>query len=164
MKVIGIDPGSQILGWGVVEGDYSSYCLVDYGILKLNKNEKFSKRLLKIFDEVTNLIEKFNPSVLSVEQCFYAVNVQVALKLGQVRGVVMIAAEKSGLEVVEYQPRFVKQTIVGYGNAKKNQVQEMVRTLLRLNKSPQPYDASDALAIAICYFHNARIYDIKLKS
>ncbi len=163
MRVLGIDPGSGVLGWGVVEGDTSSYSLVEYGIIKSNRREKFSKRLLRIFDEVADLIWKFNPKVLSVEECFYATNVQVALKLGQVRGTVMLAAEKAGLEIVEYQPRFVKQTIVGYGNAEKHQVQEMVRILLGLNEKPQPYDAADALALAICYFHSAKIHTTSLK-
>lgn len=153
MKVLGIDPGSETLGWGVIEGDASRYWLVEYGTIKSDRREKFSKRLLKIFDGVADLIWKFQPQVLSIEEAFYAVNVEVALKLGQVRGVVMIAAEKAGMEIVEYPPRLVKQTIVGYGNAEKQQVQEMVKILLKLKERPHPNDAADALALAICYFH-----------
>lgn len=167
MKVLGIDPGSETLGWGVVEGENLKYKLVEYGTIKSSPREKFSKRLLKIFDGVADLIWKFQPDVVSIEEAFYAVNVNVAMKLGQVRGAVMLAGEKAGLEIAEYAPRLIKQTVVGYGNAEKHQVQEMVRLLLRLQKAPEPHDAADALAIAICHFHHAgvqnKIRDAKLK-
>ena len=163
MKVLGIDPGSETLGWGVVEGSGLKYNLVDYGTVKSSPKEKFSKRLLKIFDGVADVIWKFQPDVLSIEEAFYATNVSVALKLGQVRGVVMLAGKKAGKEIAEYAPRLIKQTVVGYGNAEKHQVQEMVRLLLRMQKIPEPHDAADALAIAICHFHHAGVQDrIKL--
>ena len=167
MKVLGIDPGSETLGWGVVEGENLKYKLVDFGTVKSSPREKFSKRLLKIFEGVKSVIEKFQPDVLSIEDAFYGVNVNVAIKLGSVRGAVLVLGEMSGLEIAEYSPRLVKQTVVGYGNAEKHQVQEMVRLLLRLQKAPEPHDASDALAIAICHFHHAgvqnRINIAKLK-
>ena len=167
MKVLGIDPGSETLGWGVVEGENLKYKLVDFGTVKSSPREKFSKRLLKIFEGVSAVIENFQPDVLSIEEAFYSVNVNVALKLGQVRGAVMVLGELKGLEIAEYSPRLVKQTVVGYGNAEKHQVQEMVRLLLRLQKAPEPHDAADALAIAICHFHHAgaqnRINNAKLK-
>ncbi|CAN5417373.1 crossover junction endodeoxyribonuclease RuvC [soil metagenome] len=155
MKVLGIDPGSETLGWGVVEGTGLKYNLVDFGTVKSSPKEAFSKRLLKIGDGVQAVIEKFQPDVISVEEAFYATNVKVALKLGQVRGVVLYLGEKTGLEVSEFAPRLIKQTVVGYGNAEKHQVQEMVRLLLRMKAVPQPHDAADALAIAICHFHHA---------
>ena len=155
MRVLGIDPGSETLGWGVVEGSGLKYALVDYGTVKSSPREKFSKRLLKIYEGVGEVIEKFKPDELSVEEAFYAVNVNVALKLGQVRGVVLLLGEKSGLQIGEYSPRLVKQTVVGHGNAEKHQVQEMVRLLLRMKTVPEPHDAADALAIAICHFHHA---------
>ncbi len=165
MKVLGIDPGSETLGWGVVEGSGLNYHLVDYGTVKSSPKEAFSKRLLKIFDGVADVIWKHQPNVLSIEEAFYANNVKVALKLGQVRGVVMLAGEKAGIEIAEYAPRLIKQTVVGYGNAEKHQVQEMVRLLLRMKTTPQPHDAADALAIAICHFHHAGVQDrIKLAS
>lgn len=157
MKVLGIDPGSETLGWGVVEGEKLKYHLLEYGTVKSSPREKFSKRLLKIFDGVADVIWRFRPDVLSIEEAFYAVNVNVALKLGQVRGVVVLAGEKAGLEIAEYAPRLVKQTVVGYGNAEKHQVQEMVRILLNLPHSPEPHDAADALALAICHFHHAGV-------
>jgi crossover junction endodeoxyribonuclease RuvC len=167
MKVLGIDPGSETLGWGVVEGENLKYKLVDFGTVKSSPREKFSKRLLKIHEGVNAVIEKFQPDVLSIEDAFYSVNVNVAMKLGAVRGVVIVLGELSGLEIAEYSPRLVKQTVVGYGNAEKHQVQEMVRVLLRLQKAPEPHDAADALAIAICHFHHAgaqnRINIAKLK-
>ena len=127
MKVLGIDPGSETLGWGVVEGEGLKYRLVDFGTVKSSPKESFSKRVLKIGDGVGAVIEKFQPDVISVEEAFYATNVKVALKLGQVRGVVLYLGEKAGLEIAEYSPRLVKQTVVGYGNAEKHQVQEMVQ-------------------------------------
>lgn len=157
MRVLGIDPGSQTLGWGVVEGSGLKYSVVDFGTLKSSPRETFSKRVLKMFEGIEIVIEKFQPDVLSVEEAFFATNVKVALKLGQVRGVVLLAGEKSGLEIAEYSPRLIKQTVVGYGNAEKHQVQEMVRILLRLKHKPEPHDAADALAIAICHFHHAGI-------
>ena len=159
MKVLGIDPGSETLGWGVVEGIGLKYNLIDFGTVKSSPREKFSKRLLKVYTGVGEVIEKFRPDVISVEEAFFAVNVNVALKLGQVRGVVLLAGEQSELEIAEYSPRLVKQTVVGYGNAEKHQVQEMVRVLLRLQKAPEPHDAADALALAICHFHHAGVQD-----
>ena len=167
MKVLGIDPGSETLGWGVVEGSDLKYALVDYGTVKSSPKESFSKRLLKIHDGVEAVINQFQPDVISVEEAFYATNVKVALKLGQVRGVVLLVGEKQHLEISEFSPRLIKQTVTGYGNAEKQQVQEMVRVLLKLKSIPQPHDAADALAIAICHFHHAgvqnRIRDAKLK-
>jgi crossover junction endodeoxyribonuclease RuvC len=168
MKVLGIDPGSETLGWGVVEGSGLKYSLIDFGTVKSSPKESFSKRLLKIGEGVQAVIEKFQPDVVSVEEAFYANNVKVALKLGQVRGVVLYIGEKFGLEVSEFSPRLIKQTVVGYGNAEKHQVQEMVRLLLRMKEIPQPHDAADALAIAICHFHHAgmqnRIINARLKA
>lgn len=155
MKVLGIDPGSETLGWGVVEGESLKYKLVDFGTVKSSPKDAFSKRLLNIGDGVQAIIETFQPDIISVEEAFYANNVKVALKLGQVRGVILYLGEKNGLEVSEYAPRLIKQTVVGYGNAEKHQVQEMVKLLLRMKEIPQPHDAADALAIAICHFHHA---------
>jgi crossover junction endodeoxyribonuclease RuvC len=155
MRVLGIDPGSETLGWGVVEGSGLKYSLVDFGVVRSSAREKFSKRLLKAYRSVEEVIDRLSPDVLSVEDTFYAVNVGVALKLGQVRGTMLLLAEQRGLEVAEYSPRLVKQTVVGYGAAEKQQVQEMVKILLRMKSVPTPHDAADALAIAICHFHHA---------
>ena len=155
MRVLGIDPGSETLGWGIVDGSVTKYAGVDFGVVKSDPRQAFSKRLANIYDGVGKLIEGFQPDVLSIEEAFYAVNVGVALKLGQVRGVVLLLAEQRGLEIAEYAPRLIKQTVVGYGNAEKHQVQEMVKLLLKMRSVPTPHDAADALAIAICHMHHA---------
>lgn len=157
MRVLGIDPGSETLGWGVVDGKGSKYTLVDFGTVKSNPKETFSRRLLNIYNGVASVIDKHSPDVLAVEDTFYAVNVGVALKLGQVRGTMLLLAEQWGLQIAEYAPRLIKQTVVGYGNAEKHQVGEMVRILLALKVPPKPHDAADALAIAICHFHHAGV-------
>ena len=154
MLVLGIDPGSETTGWGVVEGDARSYRLIEFGTVRAPARESFASRLLKISDGVEALVARFRPDACAVEQAFYAVNVQTAIKLGQVRGVVLVAAERAGLEIGEYAPRLIKQTVVGYGGAEKQQVQEMVRVLLSMKEIPQPHDAADALAIAITHLHH----------
>ncbi|HVF31186.1 MAG TPA: crossover junction endodeoxyribonuclease RuvC [Pyrinomonadaceae bacterium] len=159
MRVLGIDPGSETLGWGIVEGNVSKYTGVDFGVVKSNPRDRFAKRLANIFAGVAEIIDRFQPDVLSIEEAFYAANVSVALKLGQVRGVVLLLAEQRGLAIAEYAPRLIKQAVVGYGNAEKHQVQEMVKLLLKLKSPPTPYDAADALAIAICHLHHAGMQD-----
>ena len=159
MRVLGIDPGSETLGWGVVEGSGLKYSLSDFGTVKSKPREVFSKRLLKAYESVAEIIEKFQPDVVSIEEAFYSVNVNVAMKLGQVRGVILLLAEQKGIKIAEYAPRLIKQTVVGHGNAEKHQVGEMVRVLLRLKNVPAPHDAADALAIAICHFHHAGMQD-----
>lgn len=159
MRVLGIDPGSDTLGWGIVEGNGTKYAAVDHGIVKSRARDPFATRLANIYDGVSSVIDSFKPDVLSIEEAFYAVNVSVALKLGQVRGVVLLLAEQRGLKIAEYAPRLIKQTVVGYGNAEKHQVQQMVKLLLKLKTVPSPHDAADALAIAICHFHHAGARD-----
>jgi len=155
MRVLGIDPGSETTGWGVVDGDARRYRLVEFGTVKASPRLRFSARLLKISSGVEELVERFRPDVCAVEQAFFALNAQTALKLGHVRGVVLLAAERASVEIAEYAPRLVKQTVVGYGAAEKHQVQEMVRVLLALREAPAPFDASDALAVAITHLHHA---------
>ena len=139
----------------MVEGDARRYRLVDFGTVKANPRERFPARLLKIAVGVESLIERFRPDVCAVEEAFFSVNAKTALKLGHVRGVVLLAAERAGVEIAEYAPRLVKQTVVGYGGAEKQQVQEMVRVLLGLKTAPAPFDASDALAVAVTHLHHA---------
>ena len=155
VRVLGIDPGSETTGWGVVEGDARRYAAVDFGTVKANPRERFAARLLKIAVGVETLIERFRPDVCAVEEAFFAVNPKTALQLGHVRGVILLAAERAGVEIAEYAPRLIKQTIVGYGAAEKQQVQEMMRVLLKLTEPPKPFDASDALAVAVTHLHHA---------
>ena len=156
MRVLGIDPGSQTTGWGIVEGDARKYSLVDYGSIRAPASLKFSTRLLKMCSGIEEVIEKHQPDACALEDAFLATNVKVSLKLGQVRGVVLLVAERAALDIHEYAPRLVKQTVVGYGNAEKHQVGEMVRLLLALKSVPAPHDAADALALAICHFHHSQ--------
>ena len=155
MRVLGIDPGSQTTGWGIVEGDGRKYWLVDFGSIRAAPSLKFSTRLLKMCNGIEDVIAKHRPEACALEDAFLATNVKVSMKLGQVRGVVLLVAERAALDIHEYSPRLIKQTVVGYGNAEKHQVQEMVRLLLSLKKIPAPHDAADALAVAICHFHHA---------
>ena len=159
MRVLGIDPGSETLGWGLVEGSGSKYAAVDIGTVKSSPKLAFATQLAKIYAGLSDVIDRLSPDALSIEEAFYAANVKVAMKLGQVRGVVLLLAEQRGLEIAEYAPRLIKQTVVGYGAAEKHQVGEMVRILLRLNEPPKPHDVADALAIAICHFHHAGAKD-----
>ena len=155
MRVLGIDPGSETTGWGVIEANGARYQIVEYGAIRLPAQQRFSERLLKVCCGLEEIISQYIPTVCAIEDGFLATNVKVTLKLGQVRGVAMLAAERAGLQIQEYSPRLVKQTVVGYGNAEKHQVQEMVRVLLSLNILPEPQDAADALAVAICHIHHA---------
>src|SRR5207253_6076275 len=161
MRVLGIDPGSETTGWGVVEGDSNGqrYRLIEFGAVKLPASATFSARLLRISRALEEVIERLKPDACAIEEAFYSVNPKVTLKLGQVRGVALLVAERAALQIGEYSPRRVKQTVAGYGNAEKQQVQQMVRVLLSLGTVPQPHDAADALAVAICHFHHAGISD-----
>ncbi len=157
MRVLGIDPGSEITGWGVIEGDGRRYRLLEYGAIKSAAAQRFAARLLGISLGIEEVIARHSPHACAIEDGFLATNVKVSMKLGQVRGVAMLAAERAALDIHEYSPRLVKQTVVGYGNAEKHQVQEMVRVLLSLANCPEPQDAADALAVAICHFHHANL-------
>lgn len=154
MRVLGIDPGSETLGWGIVEGRGNKYSLVDFGTVRSNPRDPFSKRLAKVYAAIDELVVKTQPDAIAIEEAFYSINVNVAMKLGQVRGVMLLLAEQRGLAIAEYAPRLIKKTVVGYGNAEKQQVGEMVRILLGMKAVPTPHDAADALAIAICHFHH----------
>ncbi|MEP6569793.1 MAG: crossover junction endodeoxyribonuclease RuvC [Acidobacteriota bacterium] len=156
MRILGIDPGSETTGWGVIEDDGRQYRLVECGAVRASAAQKFPARLLRIANALEEIIQRHSPDACAIEDGFLATNVKVTLKLGQVRGVAMLVAERAALEVHEYSPRLVKQTVVGHGNAEKFQVQQMVKTLLCLATVPEPHDAADALAVAICHFHHAR--------
>lgn len=160
MRVLGIDCGGAYTGYGVVEihtGGRLS-CLT-CGAIKLSTREALPRRLSRIFTQLGEIIAEHQPDQVAIEDVFYALNVKSALKLGQVRGVAMLAAATAGLEVAEYSPLTIKSSVVGYGRAEKQQVQHMVTRLLQLAEAPEPMDASDALAIAICHLHTAATLD-----
>lgn len=147
---IGIDPGTAILGYGVIAGDGDAR-LLDYGVFETAKEREMPDRLVTLYDAVTRLIAEYDPHEVAVEQLFFARNVTTAIAVGQARGVVLLAAAQQGVPVAEYSPSEIKNAIVGYGKADKKQMQEMVRILLGLDTVPQPDDAADALAIALCH-------------
>jgi crossover junction endodeoxyribonuclease RuvC len=156
MRVLGIDCGSEYTGYGVVEFDcHTRLVCLDCGAIKLSPREPLALRLSRIYDGLHSLIDRHRPDEVAIEDVFYALNVKSALKLGQVRGVAMLAAAAAGLHVAEYSPLSIKSSVVGYGRAEKQQVQHMVTKLLGLPTLPEPMDASDALAIAICHVHTA---------
>jgi crossover junction endodeoxyribonuclease RuvC len=156
MRVLGIDCGGAYTGYGVVEIDSrGQLCCLVCGAIKLSPREALPRRLSRIFTQLGEIIAQHQPDQVAIEDVFYALNVKSALKLGQVRGVAMLAAAAAGLEVAEYSPLTIKSAVVGYGRAEKHQVQHMVTRLLDLPAPPEPTDASDALAIAICHLHTA---------
>lgn len=154
MRVLGVDCGGEYTGYGVVEmGASGKLTCLRCGAVKLSTRDPLPARLARIYTQLGNLIVEHQPDEVAIEDVFYALNVKSALKLGQVRGVAMLAAANAGLEVAEYSPLTIKSSVVGYGRAEKQQVQHMVTRLLELTEPPEPMDASDALAIAICHLH-----------
>lgn len=160
MRVFGIDCGTEWTGYGVVEVEYTPretrLLPVCAGAIHLSKRESLASRLELVHRELTALIGVHQPDAIAVEEVFHSVNAQSALKLGHVRGVALLAAAGHGLPVFEYAPLKIKSSVVGYGLAKKEQVQFMVARLLNLTQVPEPADAADALAIAICHIHHAQ--------
>jgi len=158
MRILGIDPGTGILGFGVIDVDKSSKMkLVDAGVIRTPVHEDDSVRLLTIFNELKSIINEFKPEVMSVEKLFFARNVTTAMTVSQARGVVLLLGMQHELELHEYTPMQIKQSVTGYGKADKKQIQEMVRVLLQLKEIPKPDDAADALAAAICCSMTLRI-------
>lgn len=154
MRILGVDPGTALLGYGVIEGDRDPV-LVAFGVIETQPDRTMPDRLVAQFEHLSNLILTHRPDVMAVEQLFFARNVTTAITVGQARGVALLAAARLSVPIVEYSPSEVKHAVVGYGKADKGQIQEMVRLILQLDHVPQPDDAADALAIAICHHQTA---------
>ncbi len=155
--VIGIDPGTAITGYGVIREEPSGDLVwVTHGVITTPSEWDEPQRLLHLFQSLLDIIREVKPDCCAIEQLFFQKNVKTAIKVGQGRGAVMIAAAETGLEVGEYSPLEIKQSVVGYGKADKNQVQQMVKLLLGLEEIPKPDDAADALAVGICHLHSTR--------
>lgn len=150
MITLGIDPGTALLGFGVISSNGDPQVL-DFGVVATSPDRPMPQRLAELFDAVVELLDRHRPDVVAIEQLFFARNVTTAIAVGQARGVVLLAAAKASTPVVEYSPSEVKHAVVGYGKAIKSQMQEMVRILLGLDQVPQPDDAADALAVALCH-------------
>ena len=151
MRILGIDPGTAITGFGVIDCEGAKFKFVDAGVIRTPKEQPMNERLMTVYDEMKELIEEFKPDVMSIELLFFARNVTTAMTVGQSRGIVMLAATQANIPVFEYTPMQVKQAVTGYGKADKKQIQEMVKQLLKLSEIPKPDDAADGLAIAITH-------------
>jgi crossover junction endodeoxyribonuclease RuvC len=156
MRVLGIDPGYAICGYGVVDAVGGRVSPVAFGAITTQAHTRFEDRLAEIYEDLRQLLAKYTPDALAVETLFFSSNQKTAVAVAEARGVILLAATQAGLEVYEYSPLQVKQSVVGYGKAAKKQVQEMVRRLLALKRTPKPDDAADALAIAVCHARSAQ--------
>ena len=157
MRVLGIDPGTAITGYGVVEEVAGNLKSLAFGVIRTPAGQPLPARLQLIYPGVMALATEWAPEAAAVEEIFFSRNVRTAMSVGQARGVTLLALADAGLDVGEYTPLTIKQAVTGYGGADKAQVQEMVRLLLELTEVPRPDDAADALAVAICHFHSARL-------
>ena len=150
-RILGIDPGTGILGFGLIEYDGRQSQLIDAGVIRTPAHQPLPERLHTIYNELTSLADQLKPQIMAVEKLFFARNVTTAISVSHARGVVLLIGEQRGLAIAEYTPLQIKQAITGYGRADKKQVQEMVRVLLRLEAPPQPDDCADALAAALTH-------------
>jgi crossover junction endodeoxyribonuclease RuvC len=156
MIILGVDPGTAIMGYGILRAEDDQIAIMDYGAITTPADWQMPRRLEHIYRELAALIAKHQPTDAAVEKLFFNKNVRTALSVGQARGVALLVAAQANLAVHEYTPLQIKQAIAGYGRAEKQQIQQMVKMLLQLDFIPQPDDAADALAIAICHAHSAR--------
>ncbi len=155
MRIIGIDPGYAIVGYGIIDYSSNHFSVVDYGAVTTKAHTPFDSRLSTIYDGLTQLISMYKPDAMSIEKLFFNTNTTTAIDVAQARGVIVLAAAHGGLNIADYTPLQVKQSVVGYGRAEKKQVQEMTRLMLNLKSVPKPDDTADALALAICHAHSA---------
>ena len=156
MRILGIDPGTGILGFGIIEVDKGKAQLVDAGVIRTPVKEDDAVRLQTIFEELTDIIVQTKPTEMAVEKLFFARNVTTAMTVAQARGVVLLAGQQAGLSIHEYTPLQIKQALTGYGRAEKHQIQEMVRVILELKEIPKPDDCADALACALTHAQTMR--------
>ncbi|MBU1102864.1 crossover junction endodeoxyribonuclease RuvC [Patescibacteria group bacterium] len=156
MIILGIDPGTAIIGVGVIEYQNKKVLLKDYLCIRTDKKDSTAQRLDELFCQLTKVIKKHRPDLIAVEDIFFFKNLKTAIKVSQARGVILLAAARQKIKVHEYTPLQVKQALTGYGRAEKGQIQQMVKRILCLKDIPRPDDAADALAIAICCAHSIR--------
>ncbi|MTI47799.1 crossover junction endodeoxyribonuclease RuvC [Sporosalibacterium faouarense] len=154
MIIVGLDPGIAILGYGVIEYKGNNFKVLDYGAIITEAKETFPNRLKILYNDLGELLDRYKPDAVAIEELFFNKNVKTAINVGQARGVQVLAAVNRGIDVFEYTPLQVKQGVVGYGRAEKKQVQEMVKLLLNLKSVPKPDDVADALAVSICHAHS----------
>ena len=155
MRILGIDPGYGITGFGLIEADRGNAALLGCGVITTPAGADFSARLEMIYQDMVSLLEKTKPEAVAIEELFFGQNVTTGIGVAQSRGVILLAIRQAGVAVFSYKPMQVKQAVVGYGNATKHQVQDMTKRLLHLEKLPKPDDAADAIAIALCHARSA---------
>lgn len=155
MRIIGIDPGYAIVGYGIISYDKMRFTTLDYGAIFTQAGTPFNKRLLKIYDDFSLLLSQHKPDAVSIEKLFFAANKTTAIDVAQARGLILLASEQHNVPCFEYTPLQIKQAVTGYGRAQKAQVMDMTKRLLKLKQVPKPDDTADALAIAICHAHCA---------
>lgn len=155
MIILGIDPGYAIIGWGVLEYKANKFRVIDYGAITTEAHTLFPIRLQTIYTEMNMIFDKYHPEVMSMEKLFYNNNAKTVIDVAQARGVITLSAQMHKVDIFEYTPLQVKQSVTGYGRAVKKQVQEMTRLILNLEKIPKPDDTADALAMAICHGHSS---------
>lgn len=151
MRILGIDPGTGILGFGIVEASKGKLQLVDGGVIRTSVKEDDAVRLMTIYDELSDIVADTKPDEMAVEKLFFAQNVTTAMTVAQARGVVLLVGMQANLKIAEYTPLQIKQALTGYGRADKKQIQEMVRVMMNLKEVPKPDDCADAIACAICH-------------
>lgn len=154
IRILGIDPGYAIVGYGVLDYDGHKFTVVNYGAITTEAGTPFEKRLGEIYDDMNSLLDMFRPDCMAIERLYFTNNKTTGIDVAQARGVIMLSAAQHGTEICEYTPLQVKQAVVGYGRAEKHQVQEMVKNILRLPECPKPDDTADAVALAICHGHS----------
>lgn len=155
MRIIGVDPGYAIVGFGILDYEGGRFKTIDYGAITTHKDTPFEKRLQEIYEDFTYILEKHKPDKLALERLFFLNNQKTAIDVAQARGIIILACSQYGVEINEYTPLQVKQSVVGYGKAVKKQVQDMTKKILGLKEVPKPDDTADALAIAICHGHTS---------
>lgn len=159
MRILGLDPGLAILGFGIIDTNYSEFKLVDYGIINTEPDFSFDDRLKILYDDLIFLIDRYKPDEVAMEELFFAKNVKTAIKVAHARGVQILACKNSNLPIFEYTPMQVKQSITGYGRSEKREIQLMVKKFLNMSNIPKPDDAADALAISICHAFSGKFKD-----
>ncbi len=154
MRIIGIDPGYAIVGFGVVEYEHSGFTVVDYGAVTTDAKTEFNTRLMEIYNDLCYIFDKYVPEAMAIERLYFTTNQKTAIAVAEARGIVLLAARQRNIPIYEYTPLQVKNSITGYGKAVKKQVQELTKNILKLPEIPKPDDTADALAIAVCHAHS----------
>lgn len=155
MRIIGIDPGYAIVGYGVLDYSRSQFSVVNYGAITTDAETSFDLRLMEIYSDMNKVLDMFQPDCMSIEKLYFTNNKTTGIDVAQARGVILLSAVQHDVDIYEYTPMQVKQAVVGYGKAEKHQVQEMVKNILHLNEIPKPDDTADAVALAICHGHSS---------